>query len=72
MLRNIIKDTIDKSIEEKIPADLAKLIENMKAEHKSEMQSVREELDKMTEERTVLKKLINEQSKCMGPSKEIQ
>ena len=57
-LRNIIKDTIDRSIDEKIPNDLGKTIEAMKRDYD-------EKIDKLENENKLLKKSIMEQQKFL-------
>ena len=57
-LRNIIKDTIDRSIEEKIPNDLGKVIENMKKDYDDRIETLQED-------NKLLKKTILEQQKFL-------
>ena len=64
-LRNIITDTIEKSIAEKIPTEFIKSLEEMKTEYTTEIASVRADVHNITEENTKLKKVINEQQKFM-------
>ena len=58
-LRTIIKDTIEKSIDEKIPHDLGKIINDLKADYDQKMEALE------TDNR-VLKKTILEQQKFLG------
>ena len=66
---HFIKDTIEKSIDEKIPLDFAQISVDMKTVCMSEIQSVRDELEKANGDISTLKKVINEQQKFMESSK---
>ena len=57
-LRNIIKDTIDRSIEEKIPNDLGATITNMKKDYD-------DKIEKLENDNKLLKKTILEQQKFL-------
>ena len=57
-LRNIIKDTIDRSIDEKIPNDLGKTIQTLKKDYD-------EKIDKLENENKLLKKTVMEQQKFL-------
>ena len=57
-LRNIIKDTIDRSIDEKIPNDLGKVIDEMKKDYD-------DKITKLQTDNSLLKKTILEQQKFL-------
>ena len=57
-LRNIIKDTIERSIEEKIPEDLGDIISKMKEDYD-------ERIEKLENENKTLKKAVLEQQKFL-------
>ena len=57
-LRNIIKDTIDRSIDERIPNDLGKIIDDMKKDYD-------DKIEKLQSDNKLLKKTILEQQKFL-------
>ena len=57
-LRNIIKDTIERSIDERIPNDLGKIIEDMRKDYD-------EKIEKLQSDNKLLKKTIFEQQKFL-------